>query len=201
MSSAAVQTARNETDAHGKTIVRRFEDDPERPQLLKVWQTHRDVWAENEKPAREALKTFERLYELYGAIRREEERVELVVGDGILNWRRPEGGIHHPVLLQRVELHFNPEKPEFTVNETDQNAELYSALFRSMLDIDGKKIGECRDELDRGQYHPLESRGTSGFLRRLVQTLSAHGQFLGEGEPKGESDHPWANNQIMSENR
>ena len=189
-SSPGVYEIRNETNSQGNTVLRRFEDDPERPRLLKVWASQRLVWAEKERPAREALKTFERLYELHGMIRREEERVELVLGDGILNWRRPEGGIHHPILLQRVQLDFDPGTPEFIVTEADHHVELYSALFRSISDVDGKKIGECRDELDRSPYHPLEGKGTSGFLRRLVQTLSSRGEFLGDGEPKGEADHP-----------
>ena len=47
------------------------------------------------------MKIFETLYALYGRIDREGERVELVLGDGILSWRRDEGSIYHPILLQR----------------------------------------------------------------------------------------------------
>jgi hypothetical protein len=113
-----------------------------------------------------------------------------VLGDGILSWRRPEGGVHHPVVLQRLQLEFDPGIPEFTLSETDHPVELYSALFRSMPDVDGKAIGKCRDELESGRYHPLGGEATSGFLRRLVVMLSARGEFLGEGEPRGEMDHP-----------
>jgi len=38
------------------------------------------------------MKIFESLYALYGRIDREAERVELVLGDGILSWRRADGG-------------------------------------------------------------------------------------------------------------
>jgi very-short-patch-repair endonuclease len=188
--SVEVHPSRNETNKEGRTVVVRFEDDPGRPNLLRSWQGLRDEWVQNEKPARDALKVFERLYELHGEIGREEERVELVLGDGILNWRRPEGGVHHPVLLQRLQLEFDPEAPEFTLSETDHSVELYSALFRSMPDVDGKAIGQCREELESGRYHPLGGEATSGFLRRLVVTLSARGEFLGEGEPRGEMHHP-----------
>lgn len=188
--SVEVHPSRNETNKEGQTVVVRFEDDPERPSLLRSWQELRDEWVQNEKPAREALKVFERLYELHGEIGREEERVELVLGDGILNWRRPEGGVHHPVLLQRLQLEFDPGIPEFTLSETDHPVELYSALFRSMADVDGKAIGNCHEELEGGRYHPLGGGATSGFLRRLVVTLSARGEFVGKGEPRGEMDHP-----------
>jgi hypothetical protein len=188
--SVEVHPSRNETNKEGQTVVVRFEDDRERPNVLRSWQELRDAWVKNEKPAREALKVFERLYELHGEIGREEERVELVLGDGILSWRRPEGGVHHPVVLQRLQLEFDPGIPEFTLSETDHPVELYSALFRSMPDVDGKAIGKCRDELESGRYHPLGGEATSGFLRRLVVMLSARGEFLGEGEPRGEMDHP-----------
>jgi len=188
--SVEVNPSRNETNKEGRTVVVRFEDDPGRPNLLRSWQELRDEWVQNEKPARDALKVFERLYELHGEIGREEERVELVLGDGILNWRHSEGGVHHPVLLQRLQLEFDPEAPEFTLNETDHPVELYSALFRSMADVDGKAIGNCRAELESGRYHPLGGEATSGFLRRLVVTLSARGEFLEEGEPRGEMVHP-----------
>ena len=187
-----VHSTRNETDKTGQTLIVRFEEDPERPRLLGSWKDLRDIWAKNEVPAREASKLFGRLYELHGEIGREEERVELVLGDGILNWRRPapEGGVHHPVLLQRLQLEFDPSIPEFTLSETDHSIELYSALFRSMPDVDGRAIGKCREELESGRYHPLGGEATSGFLRRLVVTLSARGEFLEGGEPRDEMDHP-----------
>jgi hypothetical protein len=77
------------------------------------------------------LRIFESLYALYGRIDREAERVELVLGDGILSWRRADGGIYHPILLQRLQLQFDASVPEFTLSEADQPVELYSALFQS----------------------------------------------------------------------
>jgi len=39
------------------------------------------------------MKIFEDFYELYGRVEREAERVEIVLGDGILSWRRQEGTV------------------------------------------------------------------------------------------------------------
>ncbi len=74
ISSAQYHESRNEINSEGNTVVLRFDEDPERAQLFRIWQERRDTWLENEVPAREALKIFERLYELYGEIKREEER-------------------------------------------------------------------------------------------------------------------------------
>ena len=167
----------------------RFANEPERPARLAEWKRLRGEWAEKEKPARAAMKLFETLYALYGRIDREGERVELILGDGILSWRRAEGGIYHPILLQRLQLQFNASVPEFTLSEADHAVELYSALFQSMSDVDGRAIGRCREELEQGGFHPLMNGSTSAFLKRLVIQLSPRGEFLEDNAPEtGASD-------------
>jgi hypothetical protein len=185
-----VLQSRNETNEEGIILLVRFEDDLQRPQLLEGWKAQRDEWARNERPAREAMKIFEQLYELYGRVEREAERVELILGDGILSWCRQEGGVYHPVLLQRMQLEFDPNIPEFTVLETEHETELYSALFRSMPDVDGRTIARCRQELGQGEYHPLGGDATSGFLRRFLVQLSPRGEFLAQSAPRAESEEP-----------
>src|SRR5258707_2760144 len=102
--NASVRRSRNESGPNGEAILLRFEDDPKRVSTYDQWKLTRGEWAQNERPARAAMKVFENLYELHGRIEREAERVELVLGDGILNWRWPEDGVDHPVLLQRLQL-------------------------------------------------------------------------------------------------
>jgi very-short-patch-repair endonuclease len=116
--------------------------------------------------------------------------VELVLGDGILSWRRAEGSIHHPILLQRLQLQFDASVPEFTISEADHPVELYSALFQSMNDVDGRAIGRCREELEEGGFHPLINGSTSSFLKRLVVQLSPRGEFLEDRAPDAEGDDP-----------
>ena len=168
----------------------KFTDDPARVQSFERWKLQRETWAKIEKPAREAMKIFEALYTLYGRIEREGERVELILGDGILSWRREEGGVYHPILLQRLQLQFDASVPEFTLSEADHPVELYSALFQSMNDVDGRAIGGCREELEEGGFHPLLNGATSAFLKRLVVQLSPRGEFLEERAPSGEGYDP-----------
>ncbi|HUC52667.1 MAG TPA: AAA domain-containing protein [Candidatus Cybelea sp.] len=182
--------ARNESDQGGEERVVNFGNDPARPVALQRWKVLRDEWAKKEKPARNAMKIFETLYALYGRIDREGERLELVVGDGILSWRREEGNIYHPILLQRLQLQFNAAVPEFVLSEADHSTELYSALFQSMVDVDGRSIGRCREELEQGGFHPLINGATSGFLKRLVIQLSPRGEFLENEAPAEEQRDP-----------
>ena len=177
-----------ETKANGSEPLR-FDSEPRRVEAYERWRAQHDAWATTERPARIAMKVFEQLYELYGRIEREAEHIELVLGDGILSWKRLEGSIYHPILLQRIQLSFNPSVPEFTLIETGKEVELYSALFRSMPDIESKTLARCREELDRGGFHPLGGNDTLEFLRRFVVQLSPRGQFA-EGPPEKESEDP-----------
>jgi very-short-patch-repair endonuclease len=184
-----VSPPRNETSAGGTARVR-FGIDPKRVAALEQWKVQRNQWANAEQPARAAMKIFEDFYELYGRMEREAERVEIVLGDGILSWRRPEGTVRHPILLQRLQLSFSPSVPEFTLTETEHPVELYSSLFQSMPDVDGRAIGRCRDELEEQGYSPLDDGPTSAFLQRLVVQLSPRGEFVASGAPEGETDDP-----------
>jgi very-short-patch-repair endonuclease len=186
----SVSASRNESDQEGETRITNFADEPARAAALQRWKVAREEWAKNEKPARAAMKIFETLYSLYGRIDREAERVELVLGDGILSWCRAEGGVYHPILLQRLQLQFDAAVPEFTLSEADHPVELYSALFQSMTDVDGRAIGRCREELEQEGFHPLINGATSGFLKRLVVQLSPRGELLEDHAPAGETNDP-----------
>src|SRR5712671_561585 len=180
----------DESENRGEPKTVKFTDDPSRATILERWQLLRNEWLKTEKPARAAMKLFESFYALYGRVDREAERVEFVLGDGILSWRRAEGGIYHPILLQRLQLQFDASVPEFTLSEADHPVELYSALFQTMNDVDGRAIGRCREELEKEGFHPLNNGSTSGFLKRLVVQLSPRGEFLEDRAPDADVNDP-----------
>src|SRR6267143_1886960 len=186
----SIEETREESEKTAAPTIVRFTDDPARAASLERWKLLRNEWVKTEKPARMAMTIFETFYALYGRIDREAERVELVLGDGILSWRRTDGGIYHPILLQRLQLQFDASMPEFTLSEADHPVELYSALFQSMNDVDGRAIGRCREELEEGGFHPLINGSTSGFLKRLVVQLSPRGEFLEDRAPDAEVNDP-----------
>jgi len=114
----SVRHSKNEPGPDGQTILVKFDVEPDRVSSWNLWQAKHGEWSKNERPARLAVKVFEDFYQLYGRIEREGERVELALGDGLLSWRRPEGGVSHPVLLQRLQLSFDPAIPQFTIAGT-----------------------------------------------------------------------------------
>ncbi|HKV25851.1 MAG TPA: AAA domain-containing protein [Candidatus Acidoferrum sp.] len=187
---ASCRVRREEAEKNGEAKYEQFAEDVSRVAGFERWKAARNVWADKEKPARAAMRLFEALYGLYGRMEREGERVELVLGDGILSWKRAEGAIFHPILLQRLQLQFDAAVPEFTVAEADHPVELYSALFQSMNDVDGRLIGRSREELEEQGFHPLLNGSTSAYLKRLVVQLSPRGEFLEERAPNTETSDP-----------
>ena len=173
--------SRYEPDARRQAPAMFFQDDPRRQQAFERWRVQRDAWSGDEKSARAAMRLFEKLYEIRGQIEREGEKLELVLGDGILSWERGEGSVFHPILLQRLQLEFDPTIPEFSIVEADSPVELYSALFQSMPDVAGRALAKARQELEQGSYHPLAGVETSGFLRSLAVQLSPQGEFRDGG--------------------
>lgn len=184
-----VVASRNTIDESGETIVVLFSDDADRVEALSQWKEQRTLWRTGEIPSRQAFRVYERLYELYGIIERESEKVDLVIGDGVLSWHRTDGGVFHPVLLQRVQLDFNPAKPEFTIIDTANETEFYSSLFNTFADVDASVIAACRKELEEQSLHPL-MKEASGFLKRLVVVLSSKGDLIEDAEPQPESEFP-----------
>jgi len=178
---------KTDKDHRGNEIKVRFEDSPDRVNSYKLWKEERDVWASHERPARESYKIFERVYALYNRVEREAGRLELVLGDGILDWRLPDGEINHPILLKHVQLTFAPQAPEFTFQFTDQPVELYTALLGSDSNVDPRLIAQIRDECEKRNFYLSDVRAVSEFLKGVVTRLAPGGEFIPEGAMRGES--------------
>jgi very-short-patch-repair endonuclease len=167
-----------------------FSESPARVAALRRWEVDRRVWAHREIPLRRADALFQRLYELYGRLRRESERFELVMGDGLLVWKDAGGNAHHPVLLQSVQLEFDPDVPEFRITELERESELYTALLGCFGGVNGAKLAECRDEILRGHIHPLLEQATNGFLKRLALLLNGRGVAYAGRERPAPEEYP-----------
>ncbi|TWU18592.1 RecBCD enzyme subunit RecD [Allorhodopirellula heiligendammensis] len=95
---------------------------------------------------------------------------------------RRDVGIYHPLLIQRVQLLFDPKIPEFTILDADHELELYSSLFQTISEVDPRKLGKCREELADSVLHPLDEEA-SAYLKRLAMTLSSKGELVEKRRP------------------
>jgi very-short-patch-repair endonuclease len=181
--------ARNRT-VDGETDTERLVENPARVAAWHTWCEKRTAWVAAERPVRAAMGAFQTFFELRGRLDREAERFQLILGDGFLKTQDTQGIIDHPLLLQKVELQFDPEVPEFRVVETDDPCELYTALLAAVPSVDGSHLGLYRSDLAKGEYHPLGREDTDGFLSRVVQSLFANGRLVPRDEAAGQPDSP-----------
>ncbi|MDP2443344.1 hypothetical protein [Rhodoferax sp.] len=84
---------KTEFDGSGTPSVAHFEKQPQRLEDWREWNAQRDLWVGVERPARAALRIWERLFSLHSQLMREGEALELVLGDGMFDWN----GAHHPI--------------------------------------------------------------------------------------------------------
>ncbi len=158
--------------------------------LFTRWQEQWRIWAEEERPALQADQLYQQLYELYTKLQRESERLELVVGDGIFSQSvNANETMYHPVLLSQVQLQFDPQIPEFTVTETEQPPELYTALLQAIPGINAGSIGQSRQDFEQNHWHPLGDEDTTQFFKRLINQISPKGTFL--EDPSAQIDNPY----------
>ncbi|MFA5507822.1 MAG: AAA domain-containing protein [Vulcanimicrobiota bacterium] len=134
---------------------------------------------ESENPEGERL--FDYFLELWSTIERESEKVELVLGDGMVVFKGPNGAVQHPLLLVNLTLEFDPETPEFVVRETDREPHLYTPLLR-YCGVEETEISWARNELALRACHPLGGDETTQFYRSLQDKLFPTGEFVEEPE-------------------
>jgi len=167
---------RKTTSVAGQEVVEAFEASPERVEAFENWYEQRRHWETTEKQLHTSLNVFLDLFDLYGKFERESERLQLFLADGILRVHAADTLIHHPILLQRVELVFNPSVPEFLVKESSERPELYTPLLR-YAGIDGKAIQQLRDHVDKLSLHPLDADATTEFFKSVIHKFWPDGHY------------------------
>lgn len=164
----------NEKD---ESVTEKFEDNEDRASKLNQWQKQREQWLKEAVPAKAAEDLFDTLYELYSTIKKDSESLELILGDGILLYKK-EIFIEHPVLLQHVKLIFDADIPEFKLVPSDKGTEIYRSLFYNIENINNELLKGIYDDFEENSYSPIELENTSSFLNRIANALSAKGKFF-----------------------
>lgn len=180
---------RNMPGFEGRKRVERFDEDPIRVEAFREWVGERDQWVRKERPMKRASALFQEIYEWFGTLEREGERVEVLLGDGLLCWKHEAGEFKHPILLQKLELEFHPEKrePQFIFRKREHPPELYRELLHALPGSNSQQIVRCDAELKEAEFSPLGGQDTQEFFRRLIQSVfPAGGEFCEPGQkPSG----------------
>jgi very-short-patch-repair endonuclease len=190
---AQPQRSRNVT-VRGETVTVAFADDPDRVAAFNAWKQKQERWAIAEQPARRVGALFQRLFELRGRLERESERLVLYAGDGILRWSRPDGAVEQPLLLQRLELKFEPKVPSFELRYTSDALELNTALLRE-FGVDGRALAQMRERLAASEFALIDSNATE-YIEELVHRLFRDG-ILVDTKPNAIPERPTAYRQAV----
>lgn len=169
-----------------------FSDAAERVDALDEWMRRKRQWETSERSVVEALSVFSDLFELRSRFDRESEKYQLYLADGMLVVEDEESGdrIHHPVLIQRVDLLFNPAVPEFCIVDSEDNPEVYVPLLRHAA-LDGKAIQHVTDSVAREHFHPLAGEPTTHFLKDFVHRFWTNGEYIEDREEIANASGPY----------
>jgi hypothetical protein len=181
-----------EREVHGSSGVEieKFETVQERIDVFHAWLPKRNSWASEALPAQRALHIFNRFYELQGRLEREGESVQLVLGQGLLSWKLSEGDIRHPIVIQRLQISFDPFIPEFRISETAQPPELLRPLLFVSQDVAAHTIQQADEEIGAQDLDLLDTNKMEGPLRRVAAALHSEGQFIKEDTLQGNISGP-----------
>ncbi|MCA9293218.1 MAG: AAA family ATPase [Phycisphaerales bacterium] len=157
--------------------------------LLEQWSRRRAEWQRAELPARKAAGLFDRLFELRGRLKREGERVLLVIADGVLRGTGSSGPVLHPIFTQRAELVFDPQEPSFTVLVGDEPPELNTALLRTIDKLDARALGELRERFKSDGVDILDAAAVGATLAEYLNTLFPNAEVLDSPTAQGKPDH------------
>ncbi len=161
---AQSRSSRRVDGPDGPTI-QAFEDDPTRVRIFDEWRESRRLFIEAEQPAVDAFAVFERSIGYAASSNAMQNDSRLFWVTACCVGRSPGGSIRFPVVLQRLELEFDPTVPAFTLNDAESSTEFNSALLRSIDSVDGAIVGAITSELAEGQYHPLMAERSRHFSR------------------------------------
>ncbi|MBW2213797.1 MAG: DUF559 domain-containing protein [Deltaproteobacteria bacterium] len=154
-----------------------FADSVQRVDAFDEWMDRKRLWESSERSVVQALGVFSDLFELRSRFDRESEKYQLFLADGMLVVEQDGRRIEHPILIQRVELLFNPTVPEFYIVETDDNPEAYVPLLRHAA-LDGNAIQHVTETIADKHCHPLAGEPTSHFLKDFIHRFWTDGEFI-----------------------
>lgn len=154
-----------------------FIEDKNRIISFEDWLQKRENWRTVELPKREGLNIYNNLFELYSRIKRESESVELILGDGHIKWLTEERVINHPILLQKVNLEFNPDKPSFIIRCDELKTELYTTMLRVIPSIKHSMLPDIIQEAEN-IYHIADKENNIEFFKRLINVIDQNGKYV-----------------------
>lgn len=161
------------------------------PDMQAAWDQYHELWqrwAAAERPAREARRIYDDLYDLRALFQREPEVYDLYVADGVVAWRLEGADVFHPLLMQRAEIKFDAEDANFTVGTGVADPILFSGVVAGADQDSVTAFGQYKEKLaSADDIWPLADEQTENFLTGFANSI--RGSFSSDSVERG-ADNP-----------
>ena len=174
------------TNQEGNIVeeVEYFTDNDERVEGYEDWIKLREQWYKTEKPKEIGLNLYNQLFSLYSRLKREAESLELMLGDGLIRWSIEERVIDHPLILQKVNLRFNSNKPSFIIDCEEIKTEIYSPMLRVISSINQTMLSEVIKGIEESNNHIADISNNIENLKRLINAINERGEYIEESKTR-----------------
>lgn len=140
------------------------------------WSVIRKTWVEKQKLIKKVRDLFDKLRIISDDLKKEDDTLELVVGNGILT-KNNDKNINHPVLLKRVNIIYDAKTNSISIIDVDKDSELYLDLLRTVDGINIDEIRGLQEDVKNNFYHPLDRNDTRDFFKILIHKLHNNGIY------------------------
>ncbi|MBC2399913.1 AAA domain-containing protein [Clostridium tetanomorphum] len=139
------------------------------------------------KVSKSAKNIYSYLFNLYQDIQKKGERLELVYGNGMVNWKE----INHPIFIVPLELNFDIEEGEFFLKPSGNiNLESY---FLQGLNIDYSRLIKLKEEIKSQGIDLRETKILEEYCYKIMDILSTEEICLDNKDPYKTVEQPSIN--------
>lgn len=183
-----VQPALNDGLGERRDVVFRLERLPHIKQAVDNYLSGPWVrWAEAEKPRRETIDIYDKLFALHQVLESHgtADALELVWGIGHVRWRSAGGEVDHPLIEQLVETEIDPRNGSLSIQpraaEPQMAIKPYLAMDNAgaedLLKFGRDFFGQATIYPDREELSPFQRSTFEPVLRQAVTRLDAGGRY------------------------
>lgn len=148
------------------------------PAFERWLERHWESWCETHRRWQRIHDVYTKLFAIHQAQQRLGEEYELVLGIGLLQWKRPGGDIRRHVLTASASLTFEASRGVFRVVPPVNGTELTVEL--DMLDVGERPHGlerEAEEGVKAAENDPWARMATDAVLSAVVRSVHDRGHF------------------------
>ena len=161
-----------------ETISEKFEDDPERPNLLSNYIVDQwEPWSKGFMLYFEANQLYSELYTLHQRLQIDGERIEFLFGHALLTWKHKQGAtINHPLFVTPIEIHFDPDNR--TISLIPSTSQPTTPEFDCLRDLEYDNMTQIVGIIDKLTKEPpdvWDNKEMHGWAQTITGLINPEG--------------------------